>query len=278
MKQAHVSRRAMLKGGGAALAGLTVMRVSGPAQAFPGQMDQDEQIPWDEDHGDSLRALRRSTGVVVPWLDQPAPNPIPANVGNLLVWEELNSWHTPTNDFFFVNHFGQPEGLDEATWRVEIGGLVGRSQSLALDDIKARRRHEVDFTLECSGNNGTGLAFFIGGIGNARWGGARLAPLLRESGILDEGREVVFWGADRGTVTIRDNSGIVSPGLTGRVEPDPQGGLDLTITEQFARSMSLEDALARNNLLCYEMNGDPLPPEHGFPVRLIAPGGTAWQT
>ena len=46
----------------------------------------------------------------------------------------------------------------------------------------------------------------------------------------------------------------------------------MTITEQFARSMSLAEALGRHNLLCYEMNGDPLPPEHGFPVRLIAPG------
>ena len=50
------------------------------------------------------------------------------------------------------------------------------------------------------------------------------------------------------------------------------GGLDLTITEQFARSMSLDDALNRDNLLCYEMNGEPLPLENGFPVRLIAPG------
>ena len=91
-------------------------------------------------------------------------------------------------------------------------------------------------------------------------------------GRLRGGTEVVFWGADRGTVTIRDNSGIVSGGLTGLVEPDPGGGLDLTITEQFARSMSLDEALGRDNLLCYEMNGEPLPPEHGFPVRLIAPG------
>ena len=54
--------------------------------------------------------------------------------------------------------------------------------------------------------------------------------------------------------------------------PDDAGGLDLTITEQFARSMSLEEALNGDNLLCYEMNGVPLPREHGFPVRLIAPG------
>jgi DMSO/TMAO reductase YedYZ molybdopterin-dependent catalytic subunit len=73
-------------------------------------------------------------------------------------------------------------------------------------------------------------------------------------------------------VAIRDNSGIVRSGITGTTEPDADGGLDLTITEQFARSMSLADALGRDNLLCYDMNGDKLPPEHGFPLRLIAPG------
>ena len=58
---------------------------------------------------------------------------------------------------------------------------------------------------------------------------------------------------------MRDNSGIVSGGLMGAVEPDAGGGIDLTITEQFARSMSLADALDPHILLCYDMNGDPLP-------------------
>ena len=54
---------------------------------------------------------------------------------------------------------------------------------------------------------------------------------------------MIFWGADSGQVTVRDNPGIISAGDTGTVEPDNTGGLDLTITEQFARSMSLRDAL-----------------------------------
>ena len=147
---------------------------------------------------------------------------------------------------------------------------MARPRSLNLADLKARGRHEVEFTLECSGN--TGLEFFIGGIGNARWAGARLAPLLEQVGILEEGTEVVFWGADSGRQTIRDNTGIVSAGRTGTGELDTTGGLDLTITEHFARSMSIREALNPDNLLCYEMNGEPLPPEHGFPVRLIVPG------
>jgi DMSO/TMAO reductase YedYZ molybdopterin-dependent catalytic subunit len=65
---------------------------------------------------------------------------------------------------------------------------------------------------------------------------------------------------------------VLRGGRTGQVADDGAGGLDLTITEQFARSMSLEEALSDENLLCYEMNGVPLPTEHGFPVRLIAPG------
>jgi DMSO/TMAO reductase YedYZ molybdopterin-dependent catalytic subunit len=126
--------------------------------------------------------------------------------------------------------------------------------------------------MECSGN--TGLPFFTGGIGNARWGGARLAPLLRQAGVVAEGiQEVVFWGADKGTVIIRDNGGVLEGGETGTVVTDvAPDDRDLRITEHFARSMSLDDALHPDNLLCYEMNGVPLPPEHGFPVRLIAPG------
>jgi DMSO/TMAO reductase YedYZ molybdopterin-dependent catalytic subunit len=267
MKQ-DVSRRAMLKGGGAALAGLTVLRVAGPTQAFEGLRDRDGQ---DDLAPRRLPVLGEPGAEVVPWLDQPAPTPFPGAVDNLLVWEDLESWYTPTDNFFYVSHYGIPT-LSESAHTVGLAGLVARPRSFTIEDIKALPRHEVDFTLECSGNTGTGLDFFIGGIGNARWAGARLAPLLEHAGPLDEASEVIFWGADSGTVTIRDNSGIVSAGQTGVGTADGEGGIDLTITEQFARSMSLRDALARDNLLCYEMNGDPLPVEHGFPLRLIAPG------
>jgi DMSO/TMAO reductase YedYZ molybdopterin-dependent catalytic subunit len=268
VERQEVSRRTLLKGGGA-LAGLTVLRVAGPAHAFPRHFGEGD---GNDNQSDTPQGLGHPDEEVIPWLDQPAANPFPDNLKNLLKWEELDSWLTPTDKFFSFNHFGQPTSLNEATWRVDIAGLVARPQSLRLADLKARPRHEVDFTLECSGNNGTGLDFVIGAIGNARWAGARLASLLEEAGVLEQGTEVVFWGADSATLTIRDNSGIVSAGRTGVVQPDAGGGLDLTITEQFARSMSVQEALNRDNLLCYEMNDEPLPPEHGFPVRLIAPG------
>lgn len=248
MENQNISRRTLLKGGGA-LAGLTVTQLVGPTTL-----------------------LGQSGEQVIPWLDQPGPNQNPNVTGNLLKWEALDSRLTPAHNFFFVNHYGVPLGLDEPTWRVAIGGLVDRPRSLTLEDIKARDHHEVEFTLECSGNTGVEGSFFIGGIGNARWRGARLAPLLERAGIKDEAIEVVFWGFDRGKQTIRDNTGILSGGQTGTVQPDTSGGLDLTITEQFARSMSVRDALHSDNLLCYQMNGERLPDEHGFPVRLIAPG------
>src|SRR3954447_19237950 len=99
METRDISRRTLLKDGGAALAGLTVLRVAGPTQV-----------------------MGQTTGGVIPWLDQPPPNPIPANAGKLLRWETLDSRLTPAQNFFFVNHYGQPNGLDEARWRVSIEG------------------------------------------------------------------------------------------------------------------------------------------------------------
>jgi DMSO/TMAO reductase YedYZ molybdopterin-dependent catalytic subunit len=247
MANQAMSRRTLLKGGGAAFAGLTTVHVAGPAYAFPGH-------PGDE---------------VIPWLDQPAPNPVPQIAQRQLIWEELDSWLTPADEFFIISHYNTPT-LDPATHRLDIGGLVARTQSLTMADLRARPRREVTFTMECSGN--TGLPFLIGAVGNARWTGTPLAPLLERAGILEAGIEVIFWGADSGPVTIRDNSGIIASGRTGTGVDDGAGALDLTITEQFARSMSVDDALNRDNLLCYDMNGAPLPREHGFPLRLIAPG------
>jgi DMSO/TMAO reductase YedYZ molybdopterin-dependent catalytic subunit len=241
-----LSRRSLLKGGGAALAGLSALQVAGPARAF----------------GDT-------GGQVIPWLDPPATNPVPGAVGKLLDWEALDSWLTPANNFFTINHYGFPT-VDMTRWRLGVDGLVRRSLSLTLDDLKARPRREVTFTLECSGN--TSAPFFIGGIGNARWSGTPLASVLERAGILRQGTEVVFWGVDKGLLTIRDNPGVLGPGTSGKVIDDGQGGLDLEITEQFARSMTVDEALDPGNLLCYEMNGVPLPAEHGFPLRLIAPG------
>jgi DMSO/TMAO reductase YedYZ molybdopterin-dependent catalytic subunit len=226
MKQQTVSRRTFLAQGSATLAGLAFLTSSLAARVAP----------------------PLQTGeTVLPWLDQPAENPVPDVIANQLVWEELDSWITPNEQFFSIAHYNRPE-IDAETWQLAISGLVKQPLTLTLDELKARPRQELVFTLECSGNHG--LPFFWGGIGNAAWAGTPLAPLLKEAGVLEEGIEVVFWGADAGEETIRDQ----------------------TLRQHFARSMSLEDALNPNNLLCYEMNGEPLPQSNGFPLRLIAPG------
>lgn len=272
MNDPIVSRRSLLKGGGAAVAGWSVLHVSGPVDALSGD---GVDVPWTDERSDrsdhSNECADLTDGDVIAWSDQPIDVPPPAQgvVGNLLKWESLSTRLTPADNFFTVKHYNEPT-LDPATWQLSVEGLVGRPKTFSLADLMARPRRQLEFTLECSGN--TGLPFFIGGIGNAIWGGAQLAPVLKSARPDDDATEVVFWGADSGTVTIRDDSGVTSAGMTGVGQPDAGGGIDLTITEHFARSMSLQDALAPGNLLTYEMNGGPLPNEHGAPVRLIAPG------
>ncbi|HXH13413.1 MAG TPA: sulfite oxidase [Alphaproteobacteria bacterium] len=187
---------------------------------------------------------------VIPWMDQPPPHPRPHVVSNQLKWEELDAWITPNAKFFRVAHYQGPLGpaIDERQWSLEITGLVKRPLTMTLSQLKARPRQEVTFTLECSGNHG--FPFFIGGIGTATWAGTPLAPLLQEAEVLDKGIEVVFVGSDAGEEEVRG----------------------IKMTQNFARSMSLADAMNPDNLLCYEMNGEPLPQPHGFPLRLIAPG------
>jgi DMSO/TMAO reductase YedYZ molybdopterin-dependent catalytic subunit len=184
---------------------------------------------------------------VIPWLDQPPPNAAPEVVGTQFVWEQLDSYLTPNDAFFTVHHYLVPTIVADG-WALKIDGLVNKPLSLSLNDLRARPRQEVTFTLECSGNHG--LPWLTGAVGTATWAGTPLAPVLQEAGILDRGIEVVFFGGDTGEETVRDAK----------------------VTEQFARSMSVADAMDPNLLLCYEMNGAPLPVMHGAPVRLIAPG------
>jgi len=221
-------RREFIIKGSAALTAMAMLHSSG-AFAYPGAAD----------------------GTVVPWTDQPTPNPDPNGIKSQLVWENLDSWITPNDKFFGISHFDWPS-IDAATWKLQIGGLVKKPLALTLADIKARPRQEVVFTIECSGNHG--FPFFTGGIGNARWAGTPLAPILQEAGVLEKGIEVVFWGADEGEIKLKDDI------------------RDVTFKQNFARSMSLADAMDPKNLLCYEMNGQPLPAQNGFPLRLIAPG------
>jgi DMSO/TMAO reductase YedYZ molybdopterin-dependent catalytic subunit len=117
--------------------------------------------------------------------------------------------------------------INEKDWRLEITGLVKRPMIFTLRDLKALPRQEVIFTLECSGNR---PPLSHGVIGNAKWAGTPLAPILEESGVLDQGIEVVFFGSDEGEEEVRE----------------------IKVKQNFARSMSLADAMNPNNLLCHE--------------------------
>ncbi len=232
MSDWKVSRRELLAQGSAAALGMALFHPSLMAQTST--IGQGERI--------------------IPFLDQPAA-PAPADAGmNLLKWEDLNSWITPNPQFFYAWHYDQPV-LSEKDWKLQITGLVKRPMTLSLADIKARQRQETIFTMECSGNDG--LKWFRGGVGNAKWAGTALAPLLKEAGVMPGALEVVFTGSDEGEEQIREFLDDIRP---------------IKMKQNFARSMSIDDAMDPHHLLCYEMNGDPLPSANGFPLRLIAPG------
>ncbi|NNC65782.1 MAG: sulfite oxidase [Gammaproteobacteria bacterium] len=187
--------------------------------------------------------------MLVPFTDVPetfaAPPVVPGSV-HFLDTREIDSFYTPVDDFYIVQHYDQP-GIAEADYRLRITGLVDNPTVLTLDDIKSRPKVEIDAGFECGGNR---PSLFQGLIGNARWGGTSLRDILLEAGIRPEGIEVVFYGADRGTESIRDTEA----------------------EQNFGRSMHYSDALQPDIMLAYEMNGEPLNLYHGAPLRVLVPG------
>jgi sulfane dehydrogenase subunit SoxC len=166
--------------------------------------------------------------------------------------EALRHDTTPVGLHYLLIHFDIPT-VDPATWTLEVGGLVERPLALALEDIKARPRHTRAVTLECAGNgrallepNVLSQPWLQEAVGTAEWTGTPLAGVLQEAGLKPEGREIVFTGLDRG--------------IQGEVE------------HLYERSLPRAEALRPEMLLAYEVNGQPLPPQHGAPLRLIVPG------
>jgi len=146
----------LLNLGGAAVVGLSVLRVAGPTYSFQSS----------------------ATGTVIPWLDQLEPHPNPEVLFSQIAWEDLDSWLTSNDQFFTNKHFDEPI-LIEQDWRLELSGLVTHPMSLPLADLNARARQELTFTMECSGNSSA--PFFLGGVSNATWAGTSLSALLDEA-------------------------------------------------------------------------------------------------
>ena len=175
-----------------------------------------------------------------------------AGRNHALPLEALRHRITPLGLHYLLIHFDIP-AVDAAAWRLEVRGLVARPLSLSLDEIKARPASTFAVTLECAGNGRALLSprplsqpWLQEAVGTAEWTGTPLAPLLREAGLDDGAREVVFSGLDRGV----------------------QGDVEQT----YERSLPLDEALRDEVLLAYAVNGQPLPPQHGFPLRLVVPG------
>jgi sulfite oxidase len=172
------------------------------------------------------------------------------------------SWITRNDRFFVRSHFPVP-AVDLAQYRLEITGLVRKPLTLSLDEVRALPRIEAIHTLECAGNgrglfklgSTSGTQWGRGAIGNAAWGGVRLAFLLQRAEVLPEARHVWFEAADRA--------------------PHPE-------VPPFLRSIPMEKAMA-DTLLAHSMNGESLPALHGAPLRAIVPGwygmaSTKWVT
>ncbi len=192
---------------------------------------------------------RAAEETVIPFLDaQPVDPKRP-----MVKWQDLTSWITPTDEVFAVSHYGTPK-VDLDHWKLEISGLIKSPKTLTLADLKKRPRKTVTATLECSGNSSSPT--FMGAVGNVRWTGTPLGPLLQECGLHRRAIEAVFFGHDEKVEKIREQD----------------------YAQNFARSLALKEAFREEVILAYEMNGKPLPPEHGAPLRLIVPGwfGIAW--
>ena len=159
---------------------------------------------------------------------------------------------TPLGLHYTLSHFDLPR-LDAAGFRLAVGGRVTRPLALARDEIRRLPARTLRVTLECAGN-GRGLMsprypsmpWLHEGVGTAEWTGTPLRHVLEQAGIAAGAVEIAFLGADR--------------------------GFDRGVEHDYGRSLKLADALLDEVLLAYAMNGAPLAPQHGFPLRLVVPG------
>jgi len=159
---------------------------------------------------------------------------------------------TPAGLHYLLVHYDIP-AVDATSWRLHVGGMVANPLSLDLDEIRARPPVTIPVTIECAGNGRARLnprpvsqPWLVEAVGTAAWTGTPLAPLLRAAGLDESAVEVVFTGADH--------------------------GVERGVEQDYQRSLPLAEALREDALLAYEMNGEPLPVQHGYPLRLVIPG------
>jgi len=186
---------------------------------------------------------------LVPFTDVPESFQIPPQQPNSTYWQdtrEISEFVTDNEEFYLVQHYGQPE-VDNDAWRLRVTGMVDNELEFSLSDLMNGNTVEQQVGFECGGNS---QRLFHGLIGNANWRGVSLRNILQRAGIQDGAKEVVFFGADVATEEIRGRE----------------------VDKAFARGLSIPDAMREENMLAFEMNGEPLPHYHGKPLRLIVPG------
>jgi DMSO/TMAO reductase YedYZ molybdopterin-dependent catalytic subunit len=180
------------------------------------------------------------------------------NPDNLeMPFDTLDGFLTPTERFYVRNHFTAP-ALDAWGWKLRVVGAVQRPLELSYDELLAFPSRTAALTLECAGNGRSflepkakGVQWGLGAVGTAEWTGVPLSAVLERAGVNPGAVDVVLEGADRGEP---------------KNEPKPAGTL------AFARGLPLAKALRPEVLLAYKMNGAPLPPAHGRPVRAVVGG------
>jgi DMSO/TMAO reductase YedYZ molybdopterin-dependent catalytic subunit len=158
---------------------------------------------------------------------------------------------TPPGLHYLLAHFDIPY-LDQRTWRLRVYGQVQNSFEIGLPELMAVPARTCRVTMECAGNGRGQLSprypsvpWMEEGVSTAEWTGVPLRELLQRAGLAHNATELVFRGADRGI----------------------QGGIE----HEFARSLAPAEAMREDVLIAYAMNGAPLPPQHGAPVRLVVP-------
>jgi DMSO/TMAO reductase YedYZ molybdopterin-dependent catalytic subunit len=159
---------------------------------------------------------------------------------------------TPLGLHYLLVHYDIP-ALDATTCRLRVGGLVGTPLDLGLDTLRSMPSRTVRVTLECAGNGRARLhprpvsqPWLVEAVGTADWTGVPLRDVLGRAGVDASAVDVVFTGADH--------------------------GIERGVEQDYQRSLTIEQALEPDVLVAYEMNGAPLPPQHGYPVRLVVPG------
>src|SRR5919112_2116246 len=158
---------------------------------------------------------------------------------------------TPVGMHYLLAHFDIPF-VDSTTYELLITGRVGNPLRLSLDELKARQAVRMPAMMECAGVGRAHLSprpismpWHNEAVGCSEWTGTLLRPILKEAGLRDDVVEILFTGHDR--------------------------GIDQDVEQDYERSLPLDEALRDEVFLAYEMNGRPLPPQHGSPLRLVVP-------